>query len=129
MRIRVLALTCATSAFISLSAPTEDSLPPIHLGTKPSEVILAKITVSDVRNHGGQGRNRTADASLFRAGSSHAHLIESAKVIRHSRHFFRPFIGTVMEQLLEQVQFTKADPANVVKRSTTRLCDSGTNCW
>ena len=83
----------------------------------------------EVVENGGQGRNRTADASLFRAKSVPTHVIDSPQVRHLSSHFFRPFIGTVMEQVFGTLQFTKADPVNVVSRSTTRRCDSGTNCW
>jgi hypothetical protein len=54
-------------------------------GSKPVQVVDFS---------GGQWRNRTADASLFRACISHCYLLDSACLHPRPSHQIRPIIGT-----------------------------------
>jgi hypothetical protein len=50
---------------------------------------------------GGQGRNRTADASLFRAGAAQCYLIDSVYLAPRFCSQNRHFIGMKLEWVLE----------------------------
>ena|ERR1035438_403351 len=50
---------------------------------------------------GGQGRNRTADASLFRAALFRSHLVDSVALAPLSSIKTASIIGMVMEWFLE----------------------------
>ena len=87
-------------------------------------ILMGSTGAGQILKYGGQGRNRTADASLFRATIAQCYLLSSQSISG---------IGSVkmppqLEQLeqLEQDQFTS--PGSVLSLSTARRCDSGTNC-
>ena len=66
--------------------------------------------------YGGQGRNRTADASLFRARGIHLYVID---VMSLSDHLWLK-TALLLERQWNETQFTNP--------SATLRCDSGTNC-
>jgi len=76
-----------------------------------------------------KGRNRTADASLFRAVVDGSYLLDSPifSPLFHGQN--QPIIGTIMEQLLRTFSIHPPAAISSVSFSTALLCDSGTTCW
>src|SRR5271167_4535455 len=71
-------------------------------------------TLSDSKD-GGQGRNRTANASLFRAVVSHGHLTDSTYLSSGSCPFLPRFIASITQAQPRDAVFASPDyvsPAN-----------------
>ena len=66
---------------------------PRHGFTKATLLALGGYRWRTVASGRGQGRNRTADASLFRVALSRSYLIDSVCLASHSCSRFRLFIG------------------------------------
>lgn len=72
------------------------------------------------RFYGGQGRNRTADASLFRAGFSHSYLTDSTHTYNRIKAEMGCFIAAIMQPLATEQNPRCAELVSICSENRTR---------